>query len=829
MVPAIENAVRDLRYGLRMLRKSPVFTAVAVVSLAIGIGANTAIFTLLDAVLLRALPVRHPEQLVVLRWGASQRLDISNSYSTGTGDGHGGFIQNVFSWRVLNAMRRARSVDAVFGFAPLPSANVVANGRPLSAGGMFVTGNYFAGLGADVLLGRPITEDNETAGGLPVVVLSYPFWERVYGLDPAVIGRTLTVNGQPCTVIGVTPKTYFGVSAGGLNATRQIDLTLPILAKLQIQDNFAKGASYFEGNTFWIQTMGRLQRGRPEAAAAELGGLLIANLPVTPPAGVVPHVLVEPGGQGLTGARNRYREPLLILMAVVGLTLLMACANLAALLLARASARSKEIQMRLALGAQRGRVVRQLLAEGALLAAAGAAAGLALAFWGVRALVTTVSAGNWPIRGNIAPDGRALAFTAAVAVATTVLFALAPALQLTKFEVPRGPRRSWTARVLLGLQVAVAVLLVAGAALFARTLGNLRSVALGFDASRLVVFDIAPGRSGYDDVRGQQVYSRAIERLRETPGVIGVTMSAERLLSGFMSNGAVRVAGSHERSFVQFNYVGPDFCRTMQIPLLMGRDITDRDTATAPRVAVINEAAARRFFGGGSPVGQHFRWDRPGGWDVEVVGVAKDAHYTDVRQEPQPTIYAPYGQRPYGWPRQMSFAVRTAGDPAAAVAAVRRTVADVDRLLPLIDLRTMDGQIDTMLSQERLFAALVSGFGGVTLALACIGLYGMAAASVAARKREIGVRMALGAGRGSVLAMVVRQVAWIATAGIAVGLPATWALTRVLESQLYGVKPHDAASLAFAVAAVAGVAMAAALVPAQRATQVDPVEVLRYE
>jgi predicted permease len=829
--------VRDLRYGLRMLRKSPIFSSVAVLSLALGIGANTAIFTLIDALLLRNLPVRNPEQLVILRWGGTKRLDISSAYSSGGGDGHGGFVLNVYSWRVLNEMRRSRSLDSVFGFAPIPSANVVANGQPLVASGMFVTGNYFAGLGADTLIGRPITGDDETADGLPAAVISYPFWERVFGLDSAAIGRTISVNGQPCTVIGVTPKSYFGVSDGGLNAAKQIDITLPIQAKLKVKDNFQAGSAYFQDERFWIQAMGRLKSGRGEAAAAELTGILAGNLPQPLPADVQVRVRVEPGGQGLAFARNRYRQPLLILMAVVGLTLLMACANLAGLLMARSASRRKEIHVRMALGAKRSRVVRQLLAEGALLGCGGSAAGLAFAWWGVRVLLATVSAGNSAIRQNIQPDWRALAFTAVVTVLTTLLFALAPALQTTRLDLASGlkegagsgARRSGTALALLAVQVAAALLLVAGATLFTRTLANLRSVALGFDATRLVVFDIAPGRSGYDETRGEQVYTQVLERLRQTPGVTGVTMVGERLISGMMSNGSIRVAGGTRRANAQFNFIGPDFCRTMQIPLVLGRDIEQNDMTGTRRVAVINEAAAKRNFGGGSPLGKRFRWESGDQSEAEVIGVAKDAHYHDVRDEPHPTIYAPYTQRPFGWPRQLSFAVRTAGDPAQAIGGVRRAVGEVDRMLPLIDLKTMDTQIGDMLAQERLFAWLISLFGAMTLVLACVGLYGIAAASVATRTREIGLRMALGASRGAVLGMIVGRVAVTVGAGLAVGLPATWALSRIVESQLYGIKPHDAATLVLAATVVGTVCLAAALVPARRATRVDPMTALRYE
>jgi predicted permease len=382
---------------------------------------------------------------------------------------------------------------------------------------------------------------------------------------------------------------------------------------------------------------------------------------------------------------------------------------------------------------------------------------------------------------------------------------------------------------LLAVQVAAALLLIAGAALFTRTLSNLHSVALGFEPGRLVVFDIAPGRSGYDETRGQQLYARVLETLRQTPGVTGVTMSGNRLMWGWMDNGTFRVAGAAERSSAQFNFTGPDFCRTMGIPIVLGRDIEPRDMGQTSRVAVINEAAARRYFGDGSPIGKRFRWERGDRSEAEVVGVARDARYHEVREAPRPTIYAPYTQRPFGWPRQLSFAVRTAGDPSRAIAGVRRAVGEVDRMLPLIDLKTMETQIDGMLAQERLFASLVSLFGAVTLALACVGLYGMAAASVASRTREIGVRVALGASRGAVLLLIVGRVAATTGAGLLLGLPAIWALTRVVESQLYGVQPHDPASLVLAAAAVSVVCLGAALVPARRATRVDPVTALRYE
>jgi len=374
------------------------------------------------------------------------------------------------------------------------------------------------------------------------------------------------------------------------------------------------------------------------------------------------------------------------------------------------------------------------------------------------------------------------------------------------------------------VQIAVALLLVSGATLFARTLTNLRAAPLGFNPYRLAIFDLAPGRNGYDEARGNRLYLRVLERLRQTPGVVSASMAEMRLLTGWLDNGTIRVEGKDGRS--QFNFVGPDYLSTMQVPLLMGREIQAGDMKQAPSVAVINEAAARKYFGPGSPLAKHFQYAQS---DFEVVGVARAARYDEIRREPQPTIYMPYTQRPWGWPPQLSYAVRFTGNPAQAAAGIRRAVGDVDRMLPLIQLKTMEKQVDNDTVQERLFAWLVGLFGAVTLVLACIGLYGIVASSVAARTREIGIRMALGARRGDVLRMILRQVAAAASAGLLLGLPASWALTRVVESQLYGVKPHDPASLALASATVLLVGAVAALWPARHATYIDPVVALRVD
>ncbi|SPF51832.1 conserved membrane hypothetical protein [Candidatus Sulfopaludibacter sp. SbA4] len=841
----LENLGRDIRYGWRVLRKTPVFTAVAVLSLAIGIGANTAIFSLVDTVLLRLLPVRSPEQLVVLKWSANRGpRGLKSAFSFN--DGEGRFRTNVFSWSIFTDLRaRSQTLAGVFAFAPLPQVNVAANGEARMTGGMLVSGNYFSALGVGTVLGRPIVDDDDTVDGAPAAVISYRFWERAFGLDPAAAGKTIYINRVPFTVVGVTPRAYFGVSAGGFILTPEINITIPIRARNRLGWNAQRRIEWYGSDLFWVQAMGRLKPGAdPRASQAELSAILGAGMPAVvardQKAGV-PRVEIIPGGQGLDFLRRDFHEPLLILMAVVGMVLLMTCANLAGMLLARATARRKEIAVRLAMGAGRLRLVRQLLIEGALLSAGGAVAGLLLAGWSVRALLALLATGMHGVAFEVRPDARILGFTAGISVLTTVLFALAPALGATRQDVASGLKadtplaaashRFRPVRALLAVQIAVALVLLVGATLFTRSLANLRSIPLGFNPQKLVLFGVTPGANGYDETRGNRLYSNLLDRLKRIPGVTGATLSVQTPLSGYSSNDGIRIAGddSPRGRNADLNFVGPDFLEVLQIPVILGRGIDQRDTATAPRVAVISETAARDYFGGSSPVGQKFRWVSEPDWEVEVVGVVKDAKYDRLTRARADVVYVPYTQFYNGWLQEMYFELRTAGDPAAVISAARAAVRELDRMLPLVDVKTMEGQIDEALAQQRLFASLVSLFGTITLVLACVGLYGLVSYSVASRTREIGVRMALGADRFAVLRMVIGQVAVTTALGLLAGIPATRALTRFVESQLYGIHAGDVLSLAIAAAAVLLVAMLAAFIPARRAMRIDPVRALRWE
>ncbi len=842
-----EDLARDIRYGLRMLRKSPAFTAVAVLSLGIGIGGNTAVFSLIDAVLLRKLPVKNPEQLAMVDWGARADLPLNCAFATHRDEGQGVGVVNVVSSPVFTEMRkRTRTLDGIAGFSPLADISVVARGQAFVTGGQVISGNYFQVLGAGTLLGRPIQSDDDIADGVPAAVISYGLWERLFDLDPSAIGKTILVNGQQCAIVGITPRDFVGVAPGGFRGARQVDVLLPIRTRERMAGARVPRLPWFGDGLYWIQMVGRVRPGTSDAAVRQdLASILLGSLPESAQRSLgseIPRIVLRPGSRGLSGLRDTYRQPLFVLFGVVGLTLLMACANLAGLQLARAAARQKEIMLRLAVGARRGRLVRQLLIEGALVAAGGAAAGALFAWWGVQALLALAASGPAPILVNIGPDARVLAFTAGVSIAATLLFALLPAIRATRVDVVSGLKEdtpaAWSSaqrgglvRALLSAQVAVAVLLVVGATQFGRSLARLRSVPLGFNADHLMVFDIAPGTNGYDEVRGNQLYGRVLERLKQSRGVVGASLSYSRLMTGAVSNGPVAPEGwgSGKKAYALFNFVGPDYFRVMQIPAVLGRAIEQRDLTAKAGVAVVNETFARNYMGPGSPVGRRFRWSQDDKTDVEVIGVVKDARYAAVREDLNGTIYAPYTQLPWGWPQSMSYCVRTVASPGEAIADVQRAVREIDRVLPVIEPKTMERHISEGLYQERLFAWLVGLFGTVTLALACVGLYGTVSCTVARRTREIGVRVALGADRGTVVRMVLGQVWGITIGGLAVGLPAAVLLGRLVEHQLFGVKANDPVSLLVSAAIMVSVALAAAIVPVRRALRIDPVRALRYE
>ena len=836
----LEGVRRDLRQGVRVLLKSPVFTGVAIASLAIGIGANTAVFSLVDTVLLRTLPVQHPEELVVLGWSAKEHPpDLSSSYSVSRGGGsYGRWNTNVFSWPAFQSIRGNGVFADAIGFSQMPRLTLTVRGESTVTNGLAVSGNYFRALGVAMAAGRPLQDDDDHEAGVPAAVISYGLWDRSFGADPGIIGKTVFLNRSPHMIVGVTRRGFFGVSVLGFFRAQSVDVMLPILARQRMDPLSGEIRSWLSPQLCWVQMMGRLKPGgTPAAAASQLAPLVLGALPDRTAAFLrdqAARVDLPSGAHGLDYGRSRFLDPFQVLAGVVLLTLLMACANLAGLLLARAMVRTREISIRLALGAGRRRLIRQLVTENALLAIAGSAGGLLLAWWGVHSLLAVTADGQFGI--PIAPqlDGRVLGFTLASGVLATLLFGLAPAFRATRVDLARGMKAVGTAtgsfgglRTLVAIQIAIALLLVVGATLAARTLSNLREIPLGFQARNLTVFTLDAGRNGYDEAQRSRLYANLLESFRRLPGVVSASASAEIPMSGFNSSTSVKPEGSSERVSTRLNGISPGFFETLQIPVVAGRVFAEREMNGAA-IAVVNETAARRIFGTPLAVGRRFEWwNRASG--IEVVGVVKDAKYDRLKGDPPPTVYVPWTQLPWGKPASLGFTVLTAGREAATLAAIRRTVRDADAMLPLLDVKTMQRQIDEAVEQERLLAWLVSLFGGITLLLACVGLYGMMTYMINSRTREIGVRVALGAGRRAVIGLVARQVLVTVAAGLALGIPSAWVAGRFVESLLYGVKAHDGWSFVTAAGVVLAIASVAAFGPLRRALQIDPARTLRYE
>ncbi len=855
--------LQDLRYGLRMLAKNPGFTAVAVLTLALGIGANTAIFSLIDAVLLKMLPVQNPQQLVLLDWAShGWPNDIMHSLSGKMNQDKGGrFTSTSFSYPAYEQIRAGNRVfSSVLALAGNESElNVGYNGEPRWSQGQLVSGTFFPTLGVQPVLGRALTPDDDRLGASPVAVISYGYWERRFGRDPATLGRTITVNSVPVTIVGVSPPEFYGVQPG-----RAVDVWLSLHTQPQVEPRWSEGppgaASLFEArDNWWVLIMGRLKPGVSEQQGrAELDVILqqsmAAEVKPTTKAETIPHLGVESGSKGLDYLRGEFSEPLFILMTVVGLVLLIACANVANLLLARAASRQKEIAVRLAIGAGRWRLVRQLLTESVLLAALGGVVGLVLAFWGTDLLVALMASGRDAFSLSVTPDSRVLAFTAAVSLLTGVLFGLSPALRSTRLDltpalkessgtllgVTQGKRglRLGLGKTLVVTQVALSLLLLVGAGLFVRTLVNLESVNTGFNRRNLLLFGIDPTQDGYKGQRLVGFYQELTRRIESLPGVRSVTMSMSTLIAGGVSINSVSIPGYTPKPGQKnavgeleayFNRVGPNFFETLGIPLALGRTIGEGDTEAAPKVAVVNQTFARQFLSGGNPVGRRFGFgDEKTARDTEIVGVVGDAKYSDLRREVPPTVYVPCLQD-VKWLGPINFEVRTVGDPMQMASAVRRVAQDLDSNLALYQIRSQVDQINMSLFQERLFARLTSFFGLLAALLACVGVYGIMAFAAAQRTREIGIRMALGASRGEILQMVLRETLLLVAIGTAAGILTALGAARLIASLLYGLKPADPLTIAVATLLMLAAAALAGYVPARRAARVDPMVALRYE
>jgi len=853
---------QDLRYGARMLGRTPGITAVAVLSLALGIGANTALFSVVDAMLLKKLPVKQPERLVLFKSLSNSNFTPGGYNGNSDRDASGQTVRTSFPHQTYARLREQRdgALSDVFAFGSV-SLNVNAEGQAEVATGQAVSGNYYAALGVEPFVGRTINDEDDRASASPVAVLSHRYWQRRFGGERGVVGRQINLNGVAFTVAGVAPPGFDGTMQVGSSP----DVSIPISWEPQVNTERSRMAG---AGVWWLRVMGRLKSGATlEGAQASLDGVFRQSVvehraarqaqaaqganaikPLDP--NDIPRLAAGSGSQGEMDTRESYERPLYLLLGVVGLVLLIACANVANLLLARAAARQKEIAVRLALGASRRRLIRQLLTESLLLASLGGALGVLLAFWLKDGLMATSDwGGSWMRALEPRLDLRVLGFTLGLSLLTGVLFGLAPAWRATKTDlVPalkdsvRGSSaatRSWLSKSLVVAQVAISLLLLVGAGPFLQTLFNLRSVETGFNTRNLLLFSVDPGLIGYKDERLVNLYQQMSERIEAVPGVTSATFSRNALLSYASSSRNFYLPGAtagpdgkvKESGEIYVHQVRENFLEAMEVPLMLGRGLSARDDARSPKVAVVNETFAQRHFAGENPIGKRISFDSAKPGEVEIVGLARDAKYTSQRAKTPPTVYLPWLQelRSVG---SVYFEVRTARDTSSAVAAIRQAVRDVDSGLPLGGIKTQVEQADETMAMERLFAKLLSLFGLLAQQLAVIGLYGVLAWSVSRRTHEIGIRMALGASRGNVLKMIFRQGMTLTLLGIALGLAGAYALTKYLASltdMLYGVSPTDPLTFGVIALFLTLVALVACYIPARRATKVDPMVALRYE
>ena len=842
--------MQDLRYGLRMLVKAPGFTAVAVLTLALGIGANTAIFSLIDAVMLRGLPVHDPARLVAFKWSAHGSANTAGYMSLMSCPGEETRQQGCsFSYPML---QRFSSLSGFFsGVAAMGGTarfTLTGNGPARIATGQMVTGNFFETLGVSGAIGRMLQPADDTRGAPAVAVLSYRAWQTIFGGDPGAVGKTIRLDAVPVTIVGVATKDFPSLIPGDSDT-----MWLPLSLQPQLENEWfgtttGKKPSINAGDDiWWVYVVGRLQTGVDLARAQSAASVvfqdeLSQNAPQVFKPADAPRILLVPAPQAIAGIRERLTEPLLVLLFAVGTILLIACANVAGLVLARSARRVKEISLRLALGASHFRIVRQVLTESILLSLAGGVLGVLLAYWATTFLVAFMSGGGlWPRVLQVQPDANVLSFALAASLLTGILFGLAPASRIFRVDLTsalkessgasasvehRASRRWSLSGALVVAQIALSALALVGAGLLVRTLQNLRSINVGFDTRNILTFGIDPTLNGYSGPQIQSLYDQLRARINAIPGVLSSTYSFDALLSGNWWNSSFHLLGSiHSTEGVtEALGVGPDFIETMGIPLLSGRalKLSDFDPTLNPRPVLVNQLFAKRFFENQNPLGHRFD-ELCHESACEVVGVVGNAKYENLRKPLGPVVYVPQQ------PSSAIFEVHTAGNPVSAVSAIREAVGKLDANLPIFNVTTQSAKLDQLLFQNRLVARLSSFFGTLALLLACIGVYGLLSYEVACRTREIGVRMALGAQPADVLRMVIEQGMFLAVAGIVAGIAGALALTRFLRSLLFEIKPMDPATFIGAAILLALVALAACYIPARRATRVDPMEALRYE
>jgi predicted permease len=841
---------KDLRHGIRMLLHAKGWTVVVLISLALGIGANTALFSATNALLLRTVPARDPDTLVRLRWsGKNDMVNSSSDYGFSAKDASGQDVRATFSFPMFQQFQKDnQTMTDLLACAPAGRVNVVVDGQAEIASSFVSTGNYYQLLGVGAQRGRTILPDDDRATAAPVAVISDKYWRTRFGSDPNAVGKVVRINNVAVTIVGVLPAEFTGIQQA---VSEPPDVSFPLALEPQMTIG-NEPQRLNQATNWWLQVVGRL---KPGATAGQVQGNLEGVFQATARVGLdaylasldektrgnsrnrnrtaVPRLLVDSASRGVYETSTTDLRAVLILTVVVALVLLIVCANVANLLLSRAMARQKEISVRLSMGATRGRLIRQLLTESLLLASIGGALGVAVGYWGQR-LLPDPRAAAAPI------DWRVMTFVVGVTAFTGVLFGIVPALRATRLDLAGVMKessrsvhgsRNWLAKALLASQVAISVVLLIGAALFLRTLENLRSVDVGFDPRNIVQFRVNPQLNRYDEARVTTLYKELADRLQTVAGVRGVTVTQLAPLSGGTTTTSIFVQGRtyapEQRDSIHRMVVSPNYFDVMGIPLLLGRQFTENENnPKAPKVVIINETAAKKYFPTQNSIGQRFGSSLETTGQQEIVGIVRDTKYSSVREPAPPTFFIPLLQtRAFG----AVIVVRTAGEPMSTIGAIRTAVRSVDPNLPMTDVYTQMEQIERRLQQERLFAQAYTLFGSLALALAAIGLFGVMSYNVSRRTNEIGIRMALGAERKTVLGMVMSESMLLVVIGAVIGVAIALAAGRLVNALLFGVAATDAISMLLAVSVMALVAAFAGYLPARRASRVDPMVALRYE
>jgi macrolide transport system ATP-binding/permease protein len=852
----LEQLAQDCRYGFRAMAANKTFSLLAILSLALGIGANTAIFSFMDWLLLRSLPVSDPASLAVLNWRAPSGSGRDSVIHGGSGsiwrDGPSARMSGIFPYPAFELIRTnsAATFSSVFAYYPTDKVNVMVKGQAELSSGEFVSGDYFRGLAISPSAGRLIIPDDDRVGAPAIAVLSYRYSQKRFGDAASAPGQSILINNIPFSVAGVAPPGFFGVDPAAA-PDFYVPLRTNLLLRLRGGANDAK--DYLEQGYYWLEMMARLRPGVSLSQAQAAMGPIFHQWVDSTAANdreraQLPELLVREGAAGLDTLRRQYSKPLYVLLALAASILAIACANIANLLLTRATARRREIAVRLSIGAGRLRLIRQLLTESVLLASIGGAVGVLFAIWGIRFLTFLLANGsedftlrpglNWPVLGA----------ASALALLTGMLFGLAPALQSTRVDVipalkdaragqpglRYGFGRISLSQALVVTQIGLSLVILVAAGLFVRTLSNLQSIQLGFNREDLLLFKMNARQAGHKDPEIITFYTDLQKRFAAIPGVRSASATHHQMIGqGTWSGNAAPVGKQPKPGFsTHILMTAPEFFSTMQIPVLLGRAFDDRDRPGSPAVAVVSEAYVKTNFPDQNPLGQHISISRHPPFtdrDVEIVGVAANARYGPLKGEFRDIVYLPFNQGSYYPVDEMIFALRTSGDPLRYVNTVREIVRQADTRVPVTDIKTQTAQIDQTMNQEIIFARLCTGFGVLALLIACVGLYGTMAYSVARRTGEIGIRMALGAQRGDVIWMVLRQVLVLAATGLGIGVPVALGASKFVDSFLFGVKPNDALALTLAVVILVSATLVAGYIPARNASRFEPMNAIRHE